>query len=47
MGEIAAVEVKAAVTLTQGDWRRLDRLRDACEAGFKAGPSMSERRPCR
>ncbi len=36
-GDIAAVEVKAAATLTQRDWRWLERLRDARGASFKAG----------
>ena len=36
-GEIAAIEVKAAATLTHSDWRWLEQLRDACGASFKAG----------
>ncbi len=36
-GEIAAIEVKAAATLSQRDWRWLEQLRDARGESFKAG----------
>lgn len=36
-GEIAAIEVKAAATLSVRDWRWLEQLRDARGAQFKAG----------
>jgi len=36
-GEIAAVEVKAAATISRNDWRWLERLRDARPDRFKAG----------
>jgi uncharacterized protein len=36
-GEIAAIEVKASATIGRGDWRALEKLRDACGERFRAG----------
>lgn len=36
-GDIAAVEVKASVSLAAGDWRAMAKLRDARSASFRCG----------
>jgi predicted AAA+ superfamily ATPase len=36
-GEIVAIEVKSAVSLSARDWRPLERLRDACGDSFRCG----------
>lgn len=37
IGEIVGVEAKAAATVNKGDFRGLEKLRDAAGEGFKIG----------